>query len=284
VAGLSAAIDLARAGCNVLLFERADAPGGKIREVRVAGLPMDAGPTVFTMRGVFDRLFDDAGDNFARRVKLIPADVLARHAWSGHERLDLFADVAKSAEAIGAFAGPREAQGFLRFSAQAQRIFATLDIPFIQASRPSPLDLVRRIGVAHMADLWNIQPFASLWRSTGNYFQDPRLRQLFARYATYCGSSPFASPATLMLVAHVEQAGVWLIEGGMRQLARQLAALAARSGAALRYASEVARIHVRQGRVSAVQTGDGEHIPDCSAPKCAARRARPRPARAPCRR
>ena len=260
VAGLSAAIDLARTGCDVLLFERADAPGGKIREVRVAGLPMDAGPTVFTMRTVFDQLFDDAGDNFARRVKLTPADVLARHAWSGHERLDLFADVAKSADAIGALAGRREAQGFLRFAAQAQRIFATLDIPFIQASRPSPLDLVRRIGVARIADLWNIQPFASLWRSTGRYFQDPRLRQLFARYATYCGSSPFASPATLMLVAHVEQAGVWLIEGGMHQLARQLAALAARSGAALRYASEVTRIHVRRGRVSAVQTGDGEHI------------------------
>ena len=26
---------------------------------------------------------------------------------------------------------------------------------------------------------------------------DPRLQQLFGRYATYCGSSPFAAPATL---------------------------------------------------------------------------------------
>jgi 1-hydroxycarotenoid 3,4-desaturase len=260
VAGLAAATDLARAGFAVSLFERAAVPGGKIREVSVAGRPMDAGPTVFTMRRVFDQLFDDAGDDFSRRLKLIPVDILARHAWSAHERLDLFASVDKSADAIGAFAGRREAQGFLRFAAQTRRIFTTLDIPFIQASRPSPLDLVRRIGVARVADLWNIQPFASLWRSTGRYFQDPRLRQLFARYATYCGSSPFASPATLMLVAHVEQAGVWLIEGGMRQLARQLAALAARSGASLRYCSEVTRIHLRQGRVSEVQTSDGERI------------------------
>ncbi len=257
---MSAATDLARAGCEVLLFERAALPGGKIRELRVAGLTMDAGPTVFTMRGVFDQLFDDAGDNFARRVTLIAADVVARHAWSTSERLDLFADVEKSADAIGEFAGRGEAQGFLRFAAQAQRIFATLDIPFIRALRPSALDLVRRIGVSRIADLWNIQPFASLWQSTGRYFRDPRLRQLFARYATYCGSSPFASPATLMLVAHVEQAGVWLIAGGMRQLARQLAALAARTGATLRYSSEVTRIHVQHGRVSAVQTGDGEQI------------------------
>ncbi len=260
VAGLAAATDLARAGFHVLLFERAIAPGGKIREVSVGGRPMDAGPTVFTMRQVFDQLFADAGDDFGRRVKLIPADVLARHAWSAHERLDLFASVEKSADAIGAFAGGREAQGFLRFAAQAKRIFATLDIPFIHSSRPSPLDLVRRIGVSHLADLWNIQPFASLWRATGRYFRDPRLRQLFARYATYCGSSPFASPATLMLISHVEQAGVWLIEGGMHQLARQLAALAVRSGASLRYASDITRIHVRHGRVSEVQTADGERI------------------------
>ena len=53
-----------------------------------------------------------------------------------------------------------------------------------------------------------IQPFDSMWKALGRHFADPRLRQLFGRYATYCGSSPFLAPATLMLVAHVEQEGV----------------------------------------------------------------------------
>ena len=56
-----------------------------------------------------------------------------------------------------------------------------------------------------MGDLWRIRPFETLWSALGDYFHDPRLRQLFGRYATYCGSSPFLAPATLMLVAHVEQ-------------------------------------------------------------------------------
>ncbi len=259
-AGLVAAADLARLGYEVVLFERSAAPGGKLREVEIGGRRLDAGPTVFTLRGVFDQLFCDAGDSFARRVKLIPAGLLARHAWSSHERLDLHADLERSAQAIGTFGGSIEASGFLQFAAQAKRIFDTLDSTFMRAYRPSVLSLARRIGLLRGSDLWNIQPFANLWRSTARYFRDPRLRQLFGRYATYCGSSPFAAPATLMLVAHVEQQGVWYVDGGMHQLALQLAALAERQGARLRYRTEISRIHLQSGRVSAVQTRDGERI------------------------
>jgi 1-hydroxycarotenoid 3,4-desaturase len=257
VAGLCAAIDLAGRGFEVVLFERAHAAGGKLRQVLIDGRSLDAGPTVFTLRHHFDELFDAVGDNFESRVRLVPARLLARHAWSPHERLDLFADPEQSQEAIGRFAGAQEADGFRRFTSQARRIFATLDRTFMRAPRPSPLELVRRVGLRQGADLWNIQPFATLWRSLGHYFRDPRLRQLFARYATYCGSSPFAAPATLMLIAHVEQDGVWYIEGGMQQLAVQLAALAVRQGAILRMGSEVSRIHLRNGRVNAVETRDG---------------------------
>ena len=73
-----------------------------------------------------------------------------------------------------------------------------------------------------VGDLFKINPFETLWHALGRYFRDPRLRQLFGRYATYCGSSPFKAPATLMLVADVEAQGVWRIEGGMAALAEAL--------------------------------------------------------------
>jgi 1-hydroxycarotenoid 3,4-desaturase len=260
VAGLVAAMDLARQGFDVTVFERAATPGGKMRELTVAGRPMDAGPTVFTLREVFEALFADAGESLSDHIKLIPANVLARHAWNSHEHLDLFADLQQSTDAIGTFAGSREAQGFVRFAAQSRRIYSTLDASFMRASRPSTLELVRRLGVGRLADLWNIQPFVNLWRTTGRYFRDARLRQLFSRYATYCGSSPFHSPATLMLVAHVELAGVWYVEGGMHRLAVQLAAAAMRQGARFRYATEATRIQVEHGRVKAVQLAGGDLV------------------------
>ena len=260
IAGLTAAIDLAHRGCHVTVLERGNVPGGKVRQVGGADQPMDAGPTVFTLRQVFDQLFDDVGDHFAHRVQLIRAGVLARHSWNSSAPLDLFAEVERSADAIGDFSGSRDAAGFLRFAAQAQRIYATLDATYMRAPRPSVPGLVQRIGLRRLPDLWNIRPFTTLWRAAADYFHDPRLRQLFARYATYCGSSPFDAPATLMLIAHVEQAGVWYVQGGMYRLAVELAALAERRGATLRYASEVARLHLERGRIAAVQTAAGERI------------------------
>jgi 1-hydroxycarotenoid 3,4-desaturase len=261
IAGLAAAIDLARSGCKVVLHERAALPGGKLREVHVAGSGMDAGPTVFTLRRVFDELFADAGDDFDRRLTLTPAHVLARHAWNAGGHLDLFADLERSIDSIAAFAGASEAEGFVRFADHAKRIYATLDTSFMRASRPSPVGLVRRVGLAGLPNLWSIKPFDTLWKAVGGYFKDPRLRQLFGRYATYCGSSPFHAPATLMLVAHVEQSGVWYVGGGMRRLVEQLAALAVRHGVDLRCASEVRAIHVAKGRVQAIELADGERSP-----------------------
>ena len=253
-------MDLARTGFAVTVYERAPTPGGKVRQLTVGGHRMDAGPTVFTLRQIFDELFADAGENFDSYVKLSPAGVLARHAWDGNEHLDLFADPGRTIQAIESFAGRREADGFELFTAHAQRIYSTLEHSFIRAARPSPVGLVARLRSQGLADLWNIQPFISLWRAAGRYFRDPRLRQLFGRYATYCGSSPFLSPATLMLIASVEQAGVWYVDGGLHRVAVELAAAAQRRGAQFRYSTEVSRICLERGRVSGVELAGGERV------------------------
>jgi 1-hydroxycarotenoid 3,4-desaturase len=260
IGGLAAAIDLARSGLEVLLVERRPSPGGKMREAMVAGRAIDSGPTVLTMRRVFDELFDNTGSSLEDDLPLRRAGVLARHAWGPDVRLDLHADVARSSEAIGEFAGAAEARRFDAFAAAARDVYRTLERPYLRSPRPTPLSLTWRIGPGRLGELWRIRPFTTLWRALGGHFRDPRLRQLFGRYATYCGSSPFLAPATLMLVAHVEQDGVWLVEGGMQRLAEALAALAARLGVRIEYGAGVAEIVVDRGRASGVCLEDGRRL------------------------
>ncbi|NVO16890.1 MAG: phytoene desaturase [Rhodoplanes sp.] len=259
--GLAAALDLAAAGISVTVVEAAAGPGGKMRAVMVAGCPIDAGPTVFTMRWVFDELLAAAGTTLEREVTLTPLDVLARHAWSERERLDLFADTERSEDAVGVFAGAAEARRFRGFCERAARIYRTLETPFLRGARcRSPLDLVRRLGLRRIPDLAAISPFATLWGALGDHFHDPRLRQLFGRYATYCGSSPFLAPATLMLVAHVERQGVWVIGEGMHGLAEALARVAARRSVTFRWTAPVAAVTVDGGRATGVVLADGERL------------------------
>lgn len=260
IGGLVAALHLATRGIDVVVCERASAPGGKMRRTSIGAHQIDAGPTVFTMRDVFDMIFAEAGTAFDDRVILRRADILARHAWDADTRLDLFADRAKSKEAIAAFAGHDEARRYDDFCDAARRLYRTLDLPFMRRSRPSLPVLLANAGTVGLQNLLRANPFATLWGKLGQYFHDPRLRQLFARYATYCGSSPFFAPATLMLIAHVEQEGVWLIEGGMYRLAEALERLATERGVTLRYDAHVAKLVVEAGHTRGVVLGSGERI------------------------
>ena len=261
VGGLVSALLLADQGVRVTLVESAAEPGGKMRRVLVGGAYIDSGPTVFTMRWVFDQIFDQIGSSFDRLVSLAPLDILARHAWrSGGERLDLFADTARSADSISRFSSPAEALRFLAFCSKAKEIYQHLEGPYIRSSRPTLTGMAADLGFRGVAALASLGPFATLWQSLGHYFHDPRLRQLFGRYATYCGASPWAAPATLMLVAHVELDGVWSVNGGMYALARVLAEQAEQRGAHLRFSSPCERILVRDGRVCGVELAGGEQL------------------------
>lgn len=260
VAGLTSALALAARGLDVTVLERAPAPGGKMRRVDFGSAHIDSGPTVFTMRWVFDELFANAGETFSEFVQLQPLEILARHAWNERDRLDLFADHKRSEDAIGDFAGAAEAARYRAFCADSKRIYDILEKPFLRSPSPSMGALIGGNGLRGLMELPQIKPFTTMWNALGQYFHDPRLRQLFGRYATYCGSSPFDAPATLMLVAHVEREGVWSIDGGMFALAQALARCATKLGAKIHYESDVRQILTSSGYVCGVVLANGERI------------------------
>jgi len=260
VGGLSAALVLASRGHRVTILEKEPRPGGKLRALDVAGRSVDSGPTVLTMRSVFDDLFAQAGLSFSERVPTTKAEILARHWWPDGSVLDLHADIGRSAEAIGDLAGAREAKAFRAFCERTREVFRTLDGPFMREPEPGLPKLVAGGGIGGLGALTRIRAFSSLWQVVSSYFADERLRQLFGRYATYCGSSPYAAPGPLMLVAHVEQSGVWLVDGGMRRLADGLAAAAIEAGVLIRCGATVDEILLRAGRPCAVRLAGGEEI------------------------
>ena len=260
VGGLTAAIDLARRGADVTVLEAAAYPGGKMRQVMVGGSGIDAGPTVFTMRWIFERLFADAGAQLSNFLDLQPAELLARHAWTSGGTLDLFADIERSADAIAAFSGKNDANGYRDFCRRSGAMYQTLASTFIGAERPSVFDLTMRVGFSRLDQLIAISPMKTLWSALSEHFADPRLRQLFGRYATYVGSSPLLAPATMMLVAHVEQDGVWLVNGGMVKVAEALHKLGARHGAIYCFGERVKEITVSRGRASGVVLQSGERL------------------------
>jgi 1-hydroxycarotenoid 3,4-desaturase len=261
VAGLSAALALAAAGRRVTLCEAQPRIGGKARRLPSPAGPVNGGPTVFTMRGVFEELFAAAGARLEDHVTLHAEAVLARHAWSDGSTLDLFADPARSEAAVAEFAGPRAADELRAWTARARLLFEAFEGPVMRNPRPTPFGVALAAARDGRRLLPAIAPLSTLWGATDRAFSDPRLKQLFARYATYVGGSPYLSPAILALIWRAEAAGVWRVKGGMAALAEALGALAAERGAEIRTGAPVAEIELAGGRVSGVRLADGERLP-----------------------
>lgn len=257
--GLSAAIRLAAAGLSVTVIETQDSPGGKMRSLPSAAGPVDAGPTVLTLRSVFDTLFDLAGERLDDHLHLISQPILARHWWLDGSKLDLFTDPEASAAAIATLSGPKAEAQFRRFNALSAQLYAAFDAPMMQAAKPA-LGAIAW-NALRVPGAWPaLQPGLSLGQFLARSFDDPRLRQLFGRYATYVGGAPNLSPAVLALIWQAEARGVWAVEGGMHRLASALAALAERQGVTLEYGRTVRRIDRQSGRVTGVVLSDGRTL------------------------
>lgn len=259
IAGLACAVRLRAAGLHVTVLERHATVGGKIRTVPSPAGPIDAGPTVLTMRHVFDDLFACAGEELDDHVTLVRQDTVARHFWADGTSLDLYADEALSTTAIAEFAGNTAARQFTRFCARTRALFEAFDAPMMQAPAPKLSALTAHVlktpklipAMAPLSTLKSLLKFS---------FDDPRLRQLFGRYATYVGGSPTHAPAILSLIWQAEAGGVWVVKGGMHKLTEALKKILLAQGVDIRTDTHVARIEAQSGRVAAVHLDDGTRM------------------------
>ncbi|MFN3992190.1 MAG: 1-hydroxycarotenoid 3,4-desaturase CrtD [Tabrizicola flagellatus] len=259
--GLAAAIRLAAGGCRVTVVEAAETPGGKARARATPGGPAAMGPTVLTLKAEVDALFALAGTTTEAEVQVTRLPRLARHWWPDSGPLDLFPDREANIEAIRAFAGLRAAQGFARFDTAARALYDAFETPVMRAAKPDLRAIART--TLRQPQLWPaLLPGMKLDRWLTQFFVDPRLRQLFGRYATYVGGRPAHTPAVLSLVWQAEAQGVWAVTDGIQALAAALARAAERLGVRFHYATQARRITRQSGRVSLVETDQGHHPAD----------------------
>ena len=256
IAGLASALRLAHAGAQVTVFEAAATPGGKMRTMSSVAGPVDAGPTVLTMKPVFDALFEETGSALEKHVTLRQEHLLARHFWLDGSALDLTRDASENADNIGRAFGTQAAKDFTAFDDRTRLLFDAFDAPMMRTAAPSFMALALQV-IRNPALIRAMQSHRSLLGALRTQFSDPRLVQLFGRYATYVGGMPTASPALLSLIWQSEAQGVWHVKGGMHRLAVAIAERAQSLGAVFHYDTSVERIEMQDGAARAVQTANG---------------------------
>jgi phytoene desaturase len=256
IGGLSAAIRLAVAGWRVVVFEQNETVGGKMSEISAAGFRWDTGPSVITMRHVFEELFEIAGRRLDEYLTLQPVEPLTRYFYRDGTVLDATSNLAAMTRQIERIE-PRDVEGYLRFLAYAARLHRITGPTFVYDEPPT----MRRLLRLPLLDLFKVDPWLTMDGVIRRHVRSPHLRQLLRRFATYVGASPYLAPATLSVIAHVElTGGVWYPQGGVYAIAQALARLATELGVAIHTSTTVGQILVRNRQAQGVRLGNGAVI------------------------
>jgi phytoene desaturase len=257
LAGLSAALHLAGRGRAVTVVERGDVPGGRVGRLDIDGYRLDTGPTVLTMPDLIDETFAAVGESTADRLELETVDPAYRALFADGSALDVHSDRDAMAAEVERFAGPQQAQGYLRLRDWLARLYEVEFDGFIASNFDSPLSLV----TPQLARLTALGGFRRWDKMVKRFITDPRLHRIFTFQALYAGVPPQRALAVYAVIAYMDTvAGVYFPRGGMRALPDGLAAAAADAGVEFRYGATVTRMDRRDGRVRAVHTDTGERI------------------------
>ncbi len=275
IGGLSAAIRLAAKGYRVQIIERQPQVGGKLNQLKMNGFSFDTGPSLITMPYVFQDLFQSAQRRLEDYVDLIPLDITCRYFYRDGLILNAWRDVTRLATEFARL-NPHDGEALYRFLAFTRNLYEAAADPFLYHSLGSPLAVLNAFiryvlrGSDEVADSTMLARlravFAALSPATlddcvRDFFVDEHLRQLFDRYATYNGSSPYRVGAVYSIIPYVELAdGGWYPRGGIYALAEALKRLACELGVEIETSCNVRRILVEDGEARGVVLADGRVI------------------------
>lgn len=256
--GIAAAIRLRAGGWEVTLCENGPALGGKMNCWRTAGYRFDTGPSLVTMPWVFADLYRVAGARMAEHVEMVRVDPSAAYVFPDGTRIQAPDGIPRWIEKIRDIE-PRDVDGFLRFLRLGKKLYQLSSRTFFRRHPLSPPDAGDLAALRYLPLRYGWGNYA---RTVAAHFRSPYLRQIYNRYPTYVGSSPYLCPATLLVIPYMEQEfGGWYVKGGLYRIVETLEALAVRNGVEIRKLCRVSSI-ARQGRrVRAAVLEDGATLP-----------------------
>lgn len=262
VSGIAAAVRMRNKGYKVTVFEANSFPGGKCSSESKDGYRFDMGPSVFTMPQYVDELFILSGKNPRDHFNYIPLDPVYKYFFEDGSTLDAYHGKEKFAEQLSQKTRDRK-EDIIRYLNKTETIYNLTDEVFLKNSLHRLKNFFTWPVARGIMNFGKIGAFDTMAGANRKAFKDSRLVQIFNRYATYNGSSPYLSPATLNVIAHVEIVkGAFYPEGGMFSITSSLVELAKDIGVEFRFSTPVREILIEHKKVTGIKTDTGSEFFD----------------------
>ncbi|MEO0585527.1 MAG: 1-hydroxycarotenoid 3,4-desaturase CrtD [Bacteroidota bacterium] len=259
IGGLATAVRLRSQGYEVKVYEANAYPGGKLSQFDLQGYRFDAGPSLFTLPEEVDALFELTGKNPRDYYSYETLDPITRYFFPDGTRLDAFADPARFAEEVEKKTGESQDR-ILSLLSKSRELYDITHHVFLERSLHKLDTYLRKETLQSILQLHKLDAFRSMNRANTQFFQDPRVVQLFNRYATYNGSNPYEAPATLNIIPHLEfNKGAYFPVGGIYQITDSVYRLAQDIGIEFYFGTPVDRVVVENGQAVGIAVGGQIH-------------------------
>jgi len=262
IAGIATALRLKHKGYDVIVFEANAYAGGKLHAVNQNGFRFDLGPSLFTMPHLVDDLFHLHGINPRDHFNYSQKEVVCHYFWSDGTT----------------FAVPADPQKFVQHASARFKVSSNIVRQYLDRNKKK-YDLTADIFLNKSLHRWSTyfswNTFKSLLQSAKldidktlnevneQYFEHPKLVQLFNRYATYNGSSPYVTPGIMSMIPHLEMHfGTFHPHGGMHEISQSLFRLAEKVGVKFHFNEAVTSIDYQHNRVTGITTPSGSYAAD----------------------
>lgn len=254
--GLAVAARLAYAGFLVDVYEANNAVGGKAGLLKKDEFRFDTGPSLITMPFVFENLFTDVGEKIEDHLVLKKLDILTKYFYPDKTILNAYSDIEKFAVELGEKTDENPLR-LIKYLKNCERIYNITSRVFLE----KPLDELSTYANLHtlksILQLWKIDALRTMNRTHKRFFTDTKVQQIFNRYATYNGSSPYKAPATLNIIAHVENTlGGFYCEGGVYEIPKALERLCMKKGVRFHFNTKVDRIAINRNKLQGIYVQD----------------------------
>lgn len=241
IAGIGAAIRLAKAGFECHVFENNSFPGGKLSSFHLGDYRFDRGPSLFTMPQYVDELFS-LYPEYPCKFSYLKMDKSALYFWDDHTHFHFFADkplLANETE-TKLKTSPEEILDQLKY---AQKLYDRVGKIFLENALNKTSTWLNKDVAKALLSLPSYKLGKTMNQVNSKRLSSPKLLQLFNRYATYNGSNPYRAPALLNMIPHFDQnVGTFLPLKGMGQISEDLYELALFAGVQFHFNEQVDQI------------------------------------------
>ena len=248
IAGIASSIRLAVKGYKVEVYEANSYVGGKLSLLQLGDYRFDAGPSLFTMPEYVEELFRLAGKNPSDYFEYERCATACHYFYNDGTFLPFYADKKQLGKTIENVLNVSPEPMFEHLK-RSEFIYKRTKRTFLEQSLHRFKNYISTDILKTVVAIPKLQLFTTMHKANERRLNHPKLVQLFNRYATYNGSSPYKAPGILTIIPYLEHGiGTFFPKKGMHSITTSLVKLAEELGVTFHVSSKVTEI-VEDGTV-----------------------------------